>query len=86
MNKLLIALFVLVISLPLAGNLAGMDGASPNDENVATFPELNGSWRSVTGFAEGLASWFDDHFAFRATLVRWSAEVLVRLGARRPPP
>jgi alginate O-acetyltransferase complex protein AlgJ len=75
MNKLLIALFVLVISLPLAGNLAGMDGASPNDENVATFPELNGSWRSVTGFAEDLASWFDDHFAFRATLVRWSAEV-----------
>jgi hypothetical protein len=88
MNKLLIALFVLVISLPLAATLAGMDGADPSEENreLAAIPHLDGSWRSVADFADGFGRWFEDHFAFRSTLVRWSAEVrLFGLGVSPTP-
>jgi alginate O-acetyltransferase complex protein AlgJ len=76
MNKLLIALFVAVIALPLAATVAGRDGADPQAENreLAAFPRVDGSWESLRRFPAGLAAWFEDHFAFRSTLVRWSAE------------
>lgn len=40
MKALLVALFILTISLPLAANLAGHDGADPGGENreFAAFP------------------------------------------------
>ena len=76
MNKLLVTLFVLVISLPLAATVAGRDGADSREENreLAKFPRLDGSWESMRSFPAGAAAWFEDHFAFRSTLVRWSAE------------
>ena len=48
-GRLLVALFVAVISLPLATNLAGIDGADPGAENreLARFPRLDGSWASI---------------------------------------
>jgi alginate O-acetyltransferase complex protein AlgJ len=88
MNKLLVALFVLVISLPLAATLAGVDGADATEENreLATFPTLDGSWHSIAAFGDGFSRWFDDHFAFRSTLVRWPAEArLFGLGASPTP-
>jgi alginate O-acetyltransferase complex protein AlgJ len=63
MNRLLTALFVLVISLPLAANLAGVDGADPGAEN-----------RELATWKDGVSAWFDDHFGFRSTLVRWYGE------------
>jgi alginate O-acetyltransferase complex protein AlgJ len=63
MNRLLTVLFVLVISLPLAANLAGMDGADPGAEN-----------RELATWKDGASAWFDDHFGFRSTLVRWYGE------------
>ena len=76
MNALLSALFVVLISLPLAANLAGRDGADPAGENreLAAFPRLEASWPSALAFAPQLSVWFDDHFAFRSTLVRWYGE------------
>jgi len=76
MNKLLVALFVAVIALPLAATVAGRDGADPQAENreLAAFPRVDGSWESLRRFPAGLGAWFEDHFAFRSTLVRWSAE------------
>jgi len=76
MNKLLIVLFVAVIALPLAATVAGRDGADPQEENreLAAFPRVDGSWDSTRRFPGGFASWFEDHFAFRSTLVRWSAK------------
>jgi alginate O-acetyltransferase complex protein AlgJ len=88
MNKLLVALFVLVISLPLAANLAGLDGADPREENreLAVFPRFDGSVRSITAFGDGFSRWFEDHFGFRSTLVRWSAEArLFGLGVSPTP-
>ena len=76
MKALLAALFVILISLPLAANLLGRDGGDPSAENreLAAFPRLEASWPSVAGFAPQLSAWFDDHFGFRSTLVRWYGE------------
>lgn len=63
-RALLVACFVLVISLPLAANLAGVDGADPGAEN-----------RELAAFAwDSPGDWFEDHFGFRATLIRWYGE------------
>jgi hypothetical protein len=64
MKTLLIGLFVLTISFPLAANLAGVDGADPAAENreLATF-----RW-------DRPGAWFEDHFGFRAALIRWYGE------------
>jgi len=64
MRALLVILFVAVITLPLAANLSGHDGADPHAEN-----------RQLATFADGFSAWFDDHFGFRSTLVRWSGEI-----------
>ncbi len=63
MNRMLAILFVLVISLPLAANLAGIDGADPGAEN-----------RELATWKDGVGAWFGDHFGFRSTLVRWYGE------------
>jgi alginate O-acetyltransferase complex protein AlgJ len=63
MNRLLTVLFVVVISLPLAANLAGVDGADPGAEN-----------RELATWKDGVSAWFGDHFGFRSTLVRWYGE------------
>jgi alginate O-acetyltransferase complex protein AlgJ len=76
MNRLLVLLFLAAISLPLAANLAGVDGADPGAENreLAPFPRVDGSRQSIAGFAANLSRWFDDHFGFRSVLVRWYGE------------
>ena len=73
MKPLLVALFVAVISLPLAINLAGVDGADPGAENreLAAFPRPDGSPASIAALPEGFSAWFDDHFGLRSRLVRW---------------
>jgi alginate O-acetyltransferase complex protein AlgJ len=72
-RALLVAAFLLVISLPLAANLAGFDGADPGAENrrLAPFPRVDQSWRSLGGLPASFGLWFDDHFGFRSTLIRW---------------
>ncbi len=67
---------LLAIALPLAANIAGVDGADPGAENreLARFPRVDGSWPSIAAFGPGLSDWFDDHFGFRAALVRWYGE------------
>jgi hypothetical protein len=76
MKALLVVVFVAVIALPLAANLAGRDGADPGAENreLAAFPHLDGSAASLAAFPTTFADWFDDHFAFRSQLVRWYGE------------
>jgi len=76
MNRLLAILFVAVIALPLAGNLAGLDGGDPEGENrtLAAFPHWDGSWRSLVAYPDQFSRWFEDHFAFRSAFVRWYGE------------
>ena len=75
-NRLLTLLFVAVIALPLAANLAGVDGADPGAENreLAAFPRVDTTWTSLAAFPPACAAWFDDHFGFRSRLVRWYGE------------
>jgi len=75
-NVLLVTLFLAVIWLPLAANLAGLDGADPGAENreLATFPTIGRSWLAIARFPDGVSLWFEDHFGFRAALVRWYGE------------
>jgi hypothetical protein len=76
MNRLLALLFVAVISLPLAANLAGVDGGDPGAENreLAPFPHVDGSLASLSALPAAFSGWFDDHFGFRSRLVRWYGE------------
>ena len=76
MKRLRVALFVAVIALPLAATLAGVDGADPGAENreLAPWPRFEASRRALGDLPAGFTAWFDDHFAFRARLVRWYGE------------
>jgi alginate O-acetyltransferase complex protein AlgJ len=76
MKRVLIALFIAAISLPLAVNLAGVDGADPGAENreLAPLPHLDGTLTSIVQLPIAFSSWFDDHFGFRSRLVRWYGE------------
>lgn len=73
LNWIVAIAFLVIIGVPLAGNVLGMDGADPEAENrrLAAFPALSPSWGDVKGFLPGLDAWFSDHFAFRKDLVRW---------------
>jgi alginate O-acetyltransferase complex protein AlgJ len=75
-SRLLVVLFVVVIALPLAANLAGVDGADPGAENreLAPVPRIDGSLTTLAALPTGAAAWFDDHFGFRSRLVRWYGE------------
>jgi alginate O-acetyltransferase complex protein AlgJ len=70
------ALFVALICLPLAANLAGRDGADAEAENrdLAPKPQFEARVRSLPAYAAALSAWFEDHFGFRAMLVRWYGE------------
>lgn len=71
-DALLVALFLVVIALPLAANLAGFHGADAGAENreMAPFPPL----AIAADYPDSLSRWFDDHFGFRSLLVRWYGE------------
>jgi alginate O-acetyltransferase complex protein AlgJ len=76
LNAALAAGFLLVIGLPLAANIVGRDGGDQEAENrdLAKFPKFEGTWDSVVSWPNGLDAWFQDHFGFRSTLVRWYGE------------
>jgi len=77
MRLLLTVAFVTVLALPLAANLTGHDGADPAAENreLAAFPPLTMLFNgSPAEFGGGLTRWFDDHFGFRSTLIKWYGE------------
>ena len=76
LNIALVAGFLVIVGLPLAANIAGKDGGDQEGENrdLATFPEFEWTWASAVAWPNGLDAWFQDHFGFRSTLVRWYGE------------
>jgi alginate O-acetyltransferase complex protein AlgJ len=76
MRNVISVIFVLLIALPLAATVAGVDGADPGAENraMAPFPASPSGWQSLSTYGADLSRWFDDHFAFRSALVRWHGE------------
>lgn len=72
-NRCLVVLFLLLLAAPLGANLWGHDGGDGPAENrtLAAWPVLEPTWESVSTFGTGFDLWFQDHFGFRSTLVRW---------------
>ena len=77
MNRFLVLIFIVIISLPFAVNVAGVDGADRGAENreLAPFPQLAASPASIATYPTRFGLWFDDHFGFRSALVRWYGEL-----------
>jgi alginate O-acetyltransferase complex protein AlgJ len=77
---LIIATFVIAISLPAVLTKYKTDSMPSFDENrrLAGFPELSMSLSKLARFPGGFGLYFNDHFAFRRTLVRSQAVVRVK--------
>src|SRR5438093_10500959 len=76
MRRALVVLFALTIGVPLAATISGGagGGAAAENRDLAKFPRWDGSWTSTRAYPDAFTRWFEDHFAFRATLVRWYGE------------
>jgi alginate O-acetyltransferase complex protein AlgJ len=88
-ERLMIALFVLAIAVPLVGTLTL---AEPEEEEFeenrepAPPPAPPRDWASLVAWPEAFTSYFADHFAFRSQLVRWQALFRVRVLGSSPNP
>ena len=76
LNLALVVGFLAIIGLPLSANIAGKDGGDQKAENrdLAMFPPFEWTWASAVAWPNGFDEWFQDHFGFRSTLVRWYGE------------
>jgi hypothetical protein len=75
-GRWLVALFLVIIWLPLVVNIAGYDGADAAAENreLRPFPRFDGTLKSIADYGNNFGHWFEDHFGLRSTFVRWYGE------------
>ena len=85
-ERTLVAIFLAALCLPLAGMVLRLDNDAPSAENrtLAPRPRLPRDAASLRALPDELTRYFEDHFAFRQTLVRWQA--MARLHALRVSP
>ncbi len=78
-DKALVAVFLLVSGLPLAGMIFGIDRTFVLEENrvLATRPELKPTRRAMALLPAKLEAYFNDQFGFRKRLIYWLAVVKV---------
>lgn len=84
----LIAVFLGAIGLPATGLILGLDSAMVLDEKrlPAPAPEVPRSLAALAEFPARFEAYFNDHFGFRARLIRWLALAEVRgLGVSSSP-
>ena len=76
----LIAVFVVMICLPLAGLVLGLDRAFVLEENrnLATRPALELDRATIGALSSRFEAYFNDHFGFRKRLIYWLALAKVR--------
>ena len=79
-DRALIAVFLLLISLPLSGLILGFDRSFVLEENrtLATRPELKLDRAGLKSFPARFEAYFNDRFCFRKRLIRWLALVKVK--------
>jgi hypothetical protein len=67
--------FLATILVPGLATIAGVDREIAEGENreLAHFPALALDWTTLRALPDGFTRYFEDHFAFRARLVRWQA-------------
>jgi hypothetical protein len=75
MDRLLVAVFLVVLVLPPLGTMLGIQRATEAEENrkLAPFPHLSMTRASWRGLPRAFTSYFEDNFAFRRVLIRWQA-------------
>ena len=68
-------MFLLLISLPLAGLIFGFDRSFVLEENriLATRPELEPTRKAMAAFPAKFETFFNDQFGFRKRLIYWLA-------------
>jgi hypothetical protein len=79
-DRAVIGLFLLLIGLPFAGTLLGLD-LMPGGNDLrrrAAFPKFNEGLLSIRKFPRAFEEWFDDHFGFRGPLIRALTTTKVR--------
>ena len=78
-DRTLIIIFIATLWLPMTGMMLRLDHDPPSAENrtLAAWPQFQWDAASLRALPEQLTRYFEDHFAFRARLVRWQA--IVRL-------
>jgi hypothetical protein len=79
-ERMIVAVFVVAICLPMTGMVLNLDRDAPSAENrtLAEWPQLRWDQASLRLLPEQLTRYFEDHFAFRQRLVRWQAAVRLR--------
>jgi hypothetical protein len=73
--------FVAALVIPGAVLVAGLDQESPRAENreLAPPPARPTSWETLRNYPGAASRYFEDHFGLRARLVRWQAELRLRV-------
>ncbi len=83
----LIALFLLVLSLPLGARILNLQVGPEIVENraVRRMPRVPGSLRALKRFPKRLEDHWNDTFGFRSVLIRWHSMAKVALGLTPSP-
>jgi alginate O-acetyltransferase complex protein AlgJ len=87
-DAVLIIIFVAALCLPLMGMVFRLDVISEQQENrrLATPPSIPLDASALDAFPAKFKGYFNDHFGFRQTLVRWHANLKVNwLGVSSSP-
>jgi alginate O-acetyltransferase complex protein AlgJ len=71
-QTIIAALFILFLVLPLLAGLLERIGPSPLNEKrlQASLPTLKGTGKDLAAFPRQFDAYYDDHFGFRASLIR----------------
>jgi hypothetical protein len=74
-DHILISVFLVAISAPLAVQLAGNAASSAAHEKrkLATLPSAPRTWTAIKEYPGKFAAYYGDRFGLRATLIRWHA-------------
>jgi hypothetical protein len=77
-DHILIGVFLMAISAPLAVQLAGnaTSSAAHEKRQLATLPAMPRSWAGGREYPGKFAAYYGDRFGLRATLIRWHALAL----------
>lgn len=88
LERLLLAVFLVVLALPPIGTIFGLQRATAAEENrtLAPRPHVDMTWASWRAFPEAFTRYFEDNFAFRPLFVRWQAAVRLNALGVSPSP
>jgi alginate O-acetyltransferase complex protein AlgJ len=78
-NRVLVVLFLLVISIPGVGLALGVDRAALSESEMrelAAFPAWSWQRSAIAKWPAAFQKYFEDHFAFRSRLLHWQSTLL----------